>query len=791
MPSKYLIRRHIALSCVFAAVFLALDRPYIVLISPVGFAAWYPGAGLMWALMLGVSPWYAPLAAFAGMLADATIYRAPLLSYSQLASTLGFTAVYAVAACIVREPLRVGLRLARRRDVLIYLLVTLTVAAIATTIRVFSLTIDHLLRPDQFWSAAAGWFFGNAIPQLGVAPFLLIHVLPRVRNWLTIEKPLDQHQKSPPGWPLLGSVGIVIETVCQALTLGLAIWIIFQPWSGHSLYLGLIPIIWIAMHHGVRRAVVGIFALNVGMVSALRLHPASLETSNGIGLFMLIASAVGLMAGSAITERHDLGLELQQQTAYLNSLMENSPLGIAVLDSAGNVEFANSAFEELSLYRQRDIAGRFLNSLFAPDDETANPIQDLAPVFNGEKLHRNVRWQRKDGKILDLDLHAVPFMEHGRVRGAYTICQDISERIKAFKAEKQNAQALKRLVKELEVRTQQMSWLSEMGDLLQCCESEKEAGAVIVRSIRMVFPEAVCGILYTFRSSRNLLGTVASWGATDRCQEHFLPAACWGLRRGHPHWSESDIRCGHLPEDLKSRYLCIPMVGRGEALGLLVFGFTTEAIPQLDAEALRRSQQRLGTTVAGQIALSLASLRLRETLRDQSIRDPLTGLFNRRFMEESLDKEMQRAARKGRNLSILCLDIDHFKRFNDTFGHDAGDEVLRSIADVFRNSFRGEDVICRQGGEEFAIILPEASAQDAALRAERLCTEVRGRTCKYKNEILGPVTISVGVSAFPQHASTAEGLLKAADQCLFKSKQSGRDRVTVAAPQARSAAGDS
>jgi diguanylate cyclase (GGDEF)-like protein len=203
---------------------------------------------------------------------------------------------------------------------------------------------------------------------------------------------------------------------------------------------------------------------------------------------------------------------------------------------------------------------------------------------------------------------------------------------------------------------------------------------------------------------------------------------------------------------------------------------------------LLRAQQRLGITVAGQIALSLASLRMRETLRDQSIRDSLTGLFNRRFMQESLEREIMRSRRKKHALTMLFLDIDHFKRFNDTFGHDAGDFVLQSIADLLRNFFRGDDVACRCGGEEFAIVLPESTAKDAALRADKFRAEVKALKLEYKDTRLGPISVSIGVAAFPEHCTTAEELLKVADQCLYQSKNSGRDRVTVASAQARSAA---
>ncbi len=173
----------------------------------------------------------------------------------------------------------------------------------------------------------------------------------------------------------------------------------------------------------------------------------------------------------------------------------------------------------------------------------------------------------------------------------------------------------------------------------------------------------------------------------------------------------------------------------------------------------------------------------RETLREQSIRDPLTRLFNRRFLEESLERELQLAGRKKQSLAVLFLDLDHFKRFNDTFGHDAGDMVLQSLADLFRTFFRASDICYRYGGEEFAIILHESTSQDAAIRADALRSEVKSLRLQYKKQTLGPLTPSVGVAAFPEHGSTSDELLKIADQCLYESKSRGRDAVTVASPQ--------
>jgi diguanylate cyclase (GGDEF)-like protein len=227
------------------------------------------------------------------------------------------------------------------------------------------------------------------------------------------------------------------------------------------------------------------------------------------------------------------------------------------------------------------------------------------------------------------------------------------------------------------------------------------------------------------------------------------------------------------------------MVAQGSTIGILHVEFdgATRVRSDIDREAFRQSHQQLAISLSSQIALSLSGLQLRESLRELSIRDPLTRLFNRRFLEESLERELQLASRKKQAISVLFVDLDHFKRFNDTFGHDAGDMVLQSLADLFRTFFRSTDICCRFGGEEFAIIMPESTAQDAAVRADALRAEVKRLKLRYKKEILGPLSLSAGVAAFPEHGSTSEELLKIADQCLYESKARGRDVVTVPSAQ--------
>ncbi len=786
MHSGRLIIRHAILSILFVLLYLALNQPSVILISQLGSVAWYPATGLVLALLLGISPWYAVLVCFADAFAGKLIYHQPLASFGETIGSVGVAVCYGTAAHLLRGPLQIDLGLRRRQDVVRYVFVTMAAAVVATVIGVACLVADHSITRSEVWVSAWGWFAGDGIGLLGIAPFLLVHVVPWVRAQLSPDMGAASGKEQRAGSKIVRvDPTIVAEAVGQIAAILAILWVMFGPRLGSRqlLYLSFVPIIWIAMRHGIRRVVSGLLALNFGIVVAMHIFPQVAGVQAKIGLLMLVVSGVGLIVGSAVSERHRIALDLQEQTAHLNSLIENSPFGIVVLDQQGRVELTNAAFDKLFLFDHRELVGSDLSRIFVADEAPTENMPSIERVLAGETLHTTARRRRKDGHILDLEVHAVPLAVDGRVRGSYSIYKDISEQIRAAQAERKHADVLNQLVTELQLRTKQMTLLSEMGDLLECCGTTEEACAVVAQSVQKLLPEALAGALYLFRSSRNLVEAAVRWGGSTP-ELPFAPDACWSLRRGQPHWNAraGGINCSHLAEGTTSRCLCVPMIGQGDTLGVLYLEFAgdLEAKAEPGSESLQDSQQRIATTVAGQIALSLASLRLRETLRDQSIRDPLTGLFNRRFMEESLDREMQRAVRKNHPVSVLFVDLDHFKRFNDTFGHDAGDLVLRSIADLFRKFFRVDDVICRYGGEEFGIILPESSAENAVKRGNALREETKKLEIRYKNHTLGTITLSVGVATFPEHGRTSEELLKAADQCLYKSKSAGRDTVTVA-----------
>ena len=183
--------------------------------------------------------------------------------------------------------------------------------------------------------------------------------------------------------------------------------------------------------------------------------------------------------------------------------------------------------------------------------------------------------------------------------------------------------------------------------------------------------------------------------------------------------------------------------------------------------------------LAKQVALALGNLKLKESLKNQSICDPLTGLFNRRYMEESLEREFSRANRNKSSVAIVMMDLDHFKRFNDTFGHQAGDTLLRALGDLLKRSTRGQDIACRYGGEEFVLVLTDSNLAGALQRAEILRQQVKQLSVEYAGQLLGAVSVSIGVALFPDHGTTMGDVLRASDQALYCAKREGRDRVSA------------
>ena len=306
--------------------------------------------------------------------------------------------------------------------------------------------------------------------------------------------------------------------------------------------------------------------------------------------------------------------------------------------------------------------------------------------------------------------------------------------------------------------------------------------------LRRLFSGA-SGCISLISASRNRLDSVAEWGVCPTNQI-FSPEECWALRRGRTHVhpsGRSDPRCSHLLGEGPS--VCIPLIANGEAIGTLSIQNDDPLSPipdhphDSDSDTFVRRRQ-IAATVAEHVAVAVANLNLREALRVQAVRDPLTGLYNRRYMEEFLDHALHSARRKHRPLAVMMLDLDRFKRYNDAFGHAAGDRALATVGEALLRCVRAEDMACRYGGEEFALILPECSLREATVRAEEIRKRLKEYRAQRDHEPTDALTVSIGVAAFDETTDRIDLLLKFADDALYQAKRAGRDRVMAARPAA-------
>jgi diguanylate cyclase (GGDEF)-like protein len=369
------------------------------------------------------------------------------------------------------------------------------------------------------------------------------------------------------------------------------------------------------------------------------------------------------------------------------------------------------------------------------------------------------------------------------VGACYVTQRDLARRRQAEEAAQEARARLQVSVSQLEKRAAEITLLSRLAQLLQVCQTEEEAYRVIAGSAQKLFPTE-SGALCVLRGSRQLAEVVASWGDAPGTASMFPPEDCWALRSGRSHCVEeagSALFCPHVKPAPALCYLCIPLMAQGEALGVLHFQGALQQEPETEAmqERLKAAKKELASTLAEHIALALANLRLRDTLRIQSICDPLTGLFNRRYMVESLERELHRATRSERPLGAILVDIDHFKKYNDTYGHEAGDALLKELGKFLQGQVRGGDIACRYGGEEFALILPEASPEVTLRRAEQMREGVKRLNVVHHGQPLGRIALSLGVAAHPGDGQTPQELLRAADAALYQAKERGRDRVVV------------
>jgi diguanylate cyclase (GGDEF)-like protein/PAS domain S-box-containing protein len=497
----------------------------------------------------------------------------------------------------------------------------------------------------------------------------------------------------------------------------------------------------------------------------------------------------------------------QEGEIHFRALAEALPQMIWTADADGAIDYVNQRWREYAGIGQAEPIGAGWSAAIHPDDISVVQQTWMRCVRNGDALEMEYRLRRAADQSYHWHLaRAVPLKDsQGQIAKWFGTCTDIEEQkhsqerleqqIKerteeltaaneSLRREMQDREQVQEeldaqnvaVVADITRRSDRTTQLSKMVKLLQSAINTEEADEIVCGFAPKIFPD-FRGAILLLDAASTLLEVKGSWG---ECKLPDVPSfdmsSCWALRTGQRHLIESGDKTARCPHALltTSAYVCVPIMAQGGAVGILHLQAIEETSRPFESELL------LTNSFAEQVGASLANLRLQQALRQQSTIDVLTGLFNRRHLEQSLERELRRAARTDQPVGIIMFDLDHFKKVNDTFGHEAGDTVLRTIGVTLSRGARAEDMPCRFGGEEFLLIMPGATLEGSRSRAERLRSEIKALTITQDGTLVGTITVSIGVAAFPLQGLSAKDLIAAADAALYRAKHEGRDRVVVA-----------
>ncbi|ROH90792.1 PAS domain S-box protein [Stagnimonas aquatica] len=479
--------------------------------------------------------------------------------------------------------------------------------------------------------------------------------------------------------------------------------------------------------------------------------------------------------------------DLRASEARYHGVFDQATVGVALLDAQGRWLQVNRSLCKIVGYDEAELLRLDFQSITHPEDlakdvDLANRV--LAGEIPGYQMEK--RYLRRDGSLVWVLLHV------GRIDATaeLPVCfVSVIEDISARKAAERRLQALQiSLEKQVGERTQQLrlsataseqrnvelAQVAETTGLLAGARDVDEAMRIVGRSCRTLFPLADAA-LYLATEAPDRLQLREHWGNGPRPAENLLADHCWGLRRGHEHRVEEPgdpLRCRHHGggEDGDDRaHSCLPLMALGERLGLLSLSWRAGAGWAPDPVLLR--------SLAEQIGLAIGNVRLREELRRQAQHDPLTGLLNRRQLDEHLRQRGGEYQRSGRGCSLLLLDLDYFKTINDRFGHEAGDRVLQEAAALFRRCARVEEAVFRLGGEEFVMVLATEDPGEAERAAERIRAEMQTLRVSRRGQILPAVTVSIGIACLPGDSPDVHKLVNLADEALYAAKHGGRNRA--------------
>lgn len=510
--------------------------------------------------------------------------------------------------------------------------------------------------------------------------------------------------------------------------------------------------------------------------------------NNLSGFLAITAANVILFLGlfwavmASFRRRKSVQQQLEEQSALQASILNSVQDALVVFDKSGRPVVSNPAADQLLGPNLHHVElSDWQRSFGLLAEETDQPLSELPvrAVLDGEpgRTEQARICRPYSGGEKYLSMSARPVRDAaGDLQGALSVFTDVTERKRQEWAIREANDRLSLSVSEMKRRNREMGALNELTGLLQASRTLAEAVTVVLQSASALFP-GYAGAIYLLHDSDSYLECLGQWGGEGAPRPIFAPEDCWAVRRGRPHLNRpgEDLGCAHINASTSGRRasICSPFLAQGQALGLLVLEETedTSAIDTLE------SRLPLITSLCEQTGLGLFSIKLRAELSAQSNQDALTGLYNRRFLDSAFPRELARARRLNSPLSLLMLDVDYFKRINDTYGHDAGDAALKALGEMLDGLLRESDVACRYGGEEFSLLLPDTDHESALQCARRILEATRELRLVANGHDLGRITLSIGMAVYPQHASSAEEFRKMADTCLYEAKNSGRDRI--------------
>ena len=457
--------------------------------------------------------------------------------------------------------------------------------------------------------------------------------------------------------------------------------------------------------------------------------------------------------------------QTEQQLLQLVKAVETMQLGVTITDLNGKILYTNLAEAKMHGYTVEELMGKDLGIFATP--ERRNPMTPgQLKQMKGLRESVNIR---KDGRIFPVRLMSDIVKDGKGIPVALvTTCEDITE--------------YKRAERKLQHHARELTLLNHMSDLLQACEHEAETYPVIVGVCRQLFPDD-SGCLCILNPRNVTMEVVDFWGEPPHASFNASSVSCASVHKPDEqvHCTDFGVLCPHQVYCPYNECLSAPIAASGEILGLLSLCFVPQDSEHSDdtSEEQIESKQLVLNRIVEHYALSLANLRLREKLKIEAIRDPLTGLYNRRYMKDALEREAHRAERHNSSVGIIMLDLDHFKNFNDNYGHKAGDLVLRELGAFLLSHIRGEDIACRYGGEEFLLILPDSPLEITVQRAEQFRHGIEQIQVRYQ-EYTFRLSASCGVAAMPNHGQDIMQAVQQSDNALYQAKARGRNQVIVA-----------